>query len=322
MKKNILLTCLVITVMMLVLTGCGCEHTYSDATCTELATCSQCGETTGELAAHQYGEATCKELAACSACGATTGELAAHKYGEPTCKIPATCSVCGGTEGNVVDHKFSEATCAAPATCGWCGLTNGEALPHTFSEATCTAAATCSACGAVNGEPLPHTLTKATCQEFATCTVCGLTGTEKGAHSYNKGTCSVCGHQDPRYAEIKSILTKIERYPTYLKLDCSILETQVDLYKINGKASVLMDIIDKVDEMYGYVKKVRDACKDQRELKLLYDECLDVEYPGTSGSSSSAIRSYLSNVNKFKRQCGYVYMMYDVIAPSYGISVK
>ena len=39
-------------------------------------------------------------------------------------------------------------------------------------------------------------------------------------------------------------------------------------------------------------------------------------------SSSSAIRSYLSNVNKFKRQCGYVYMMYDVIAPSYGISVK
>ena len=30
------------------LTGCGHEHTWSEATCTEPKTCSECGETEGE----------------------------------------------------------------------------------------------------------------------------------------------------------------------------------------------------------------------------------------------------------------------------------
>lgn len=31
------------------LTGCGHEHTWADATCTEPKTCSVCGETEGEV---------------------------------------------------------------------------------------------------------------------------------------------------------------------------------------------------------------------------------------------------------------------------------
>lgn len=36
------------------LTGCGHEHTWSEATCTEPKTCSECGETEGKALGHCF----------------------------------------------------------------------------------------------------------------------------------------------------------------------------------------------------------------------------------------------------------------------------
>ena len=49
------------------------EHTYSEATCLELATCTICGETTGELGDHTYVDG------ACSVCGHEEGAAEIEK---------------------------------------------------------------------------------------------------------------------------------------------------------------------------------------------------------------------------------------------------
>lgn len=110
------------------LTGCGHEHTWNEATCTEPRICSECGETEGEALGHTWVDATCAE--------------------------PKTCSVCGGTEGEALPHTWVDATCAEAKHCSVCGETEGEPLEHTLTEANYQQPATCKVCGAVVGEPL------------------------------------------------------------------------------------------------------------------------------------------------------------------------
>lgn len=92
--------------------GCGHEHTWSEATCTEPKTCSECGETEGEPLGHTWVEATCAE--------------------------PKQCSVCGETEGEPLEHTLSEANYQQAATCEICGQTVGEPLPADFEEYNCS----------------------------------------------------------------------------------------------------------------------------------------------------------------------------------------
>lgn len=114
--------------VFVMLTGCGHEHTWADATCTTPKTCSECGKTEGEVLEHTWVEATCAE--------------------------PKHCSVCGETEGEALEHTWTEATCAEPKHCSVCGETEGEALEHTWIEANYWEAKTCSECEATEGEPL------------------------------------------------------------------------------------------------------------------------------------------------------------------------
>lgn len=58
MKKQILKIGLTITIIFC-LAGCGHKHTFSDATCTEPKTCTQCGETEGEPLGHTVEIGTC-----------------------------------------------------------------------------------------------------------------------------------------------------------------------------------------------------------------------------------------------------------------------
>jgi len=73
------------------LTGCGHEHIWSEATCTEPKTCNECGKTEGEASGHTWVEATCAEPKHCSVCGETEGEPLAHTWVEATCAEPKHC---------------------------------------------------------------------------------------------------------------------------------------------------------------------------------------------------------------------------------------
>lgn len=185
MKKNIGYLLMVIALIALILVDCGnsqltgdsaqnsekvCEHVYSEATCTEPATCTLCGEAKGEAMGHSLTEATCTEPATCEVCGETVGETLAHTYEDATCTEPATCVVCGTTESEAKGHSYTAATCTEPEKCTVCGATNGKAKGHSYSGATCVSQATCSVCGAKGNY---------------------------GGHTYQDGVCANCGKNSP-----------------------------------------------------------------------------------------------------------------------------
>lgn len=74
MKKNILLLAGILALALALFTGCGHEHTWTDATCTQPKTCSECGETEGEPLGHTFAPATYQQPATCTVCGATEGD--------------------------------------------------------------------------------------------------------------------------------------------------------------------------------------------------------------------------------------------------------
>ena len=135
MQKNmrILIVCMLLCTL---LTGCGHEHTWQDATCRMPKTCADCG--------------------------ATEGTATDHNWNEATCTSPKTCADCGATEGIATDHNWNDATCAAPKTCTECGATEGAALAHTYGEwggreqdasGKWIRSRSCSVCGDLHTEP-------------------------------------------------------------------------------------------------------------------------------------------------------------------------
>ena len=191
--------------------GCGATlsvHSWSNATCTELAKCA-CGATTGSVdASNHTGTAqdltsggTADKHAVYSCCGATAN--ANHSYN--TVKHDATnhwneCS-CGAKSGVTAhqynipnsndDQHWNECSCGTPDT----------KVNHTYTNYTSNGDATCTAdgtetgtctCGAKHtrddeGSKLEHTYTNYTSNGDATCTA---NGTETG-------TCT-CGATDTR----------------------------------------------------------------------------------------------------------------------------
>ena len=81
MKRKFIAAILAILLSVLVLTGCGCDHEWDDATCTEPKTCSKCGETEGEALGHTWSEADCEHPKTCAVCGLTEGDPLGHTEG-------------------------------------------------------------------------------------------------------------------------------------------------------------------------------------------------------------------------------------------------
>ena len=158
-----IITALIFSALLTALTGCGHEHNWAEATCTEPKTCTECGKTEGEPLGHKWKEATCTEAKTCSVCGETEGEPLGHKWKEATCTEAKTCSVCGETEGEPLGHKWQEATCTKPKTCSVCGATEGEPSGHVVEDWEVTKEPTCTETGTREG----------------TCTVCGQTVSEE-----------------------------------------------------------------------------------------------------------------------------------------------
>ncbi len=73
----------------ILITGCGHQHSWDEATCTAPKTCSACGETEGEPLGHQWVDADCENPKTCSRCGETDGEAQGH-----TTDL-GVCSACG-----------------------------------------------------------------------------------------------------------------------------------------------------------------------------------------------------------------------------------
>ena len=169
--KQLTLRISIITCMVLLLTGCGHEHQWTDATCTEPKTCSECGNTEGEPLGHDWVDATCTEPKTCKVCGATEGEPLGHVFEDATCTEAKKCKRCGGVQGEPLGHSVTE----------W----------RTITEPTCTESGTrvgiCSRCGRAVNETTEATghkpsedweiVEEATFstsgKRVKTCTVCG-----------------------------------------------------------------------------------------------------------------------------------------------------
>ncbi|MGN0355237.1 MAG: LPXTG cell wall anchor domain-containing protein [Muricoprocola sp.] len=85
---------------------------------------------------HQWTEATCTELATCEICGKTKGDYADHiSAGNETCTKNATCKVCGEEiPGTKLGHNWKAATCTTPKTCKRCNAEKGSALGHDLRD--------------------------------------------------------------------------------------------------------------------------------------------------------------------------------------------
>ncbi len=110
MRKAIAGLFVILTVT--IMTGCGCNHEWEEATCLKPKTCSLCGKQEGSVTAHEWKEANCTEAKTCEVCQATEGEPRGHNWEEATCERPKTCLVCNATEGLKADHSVQVGICA------------------------------------------------------------------------------------------------------------------------------------------------------------------------------------------------------------------
>ena len=195
-------------VLLLALSGCGCEHEFSNwmeetaATCstegTKVRVCSNCNEI--EKAAipateHSYGD------------WAVTSEATCAKPGIKT----ITCTSCGDTKTEeiaMIAHSYdngkvtTEATCTSTGvktiTCASCGDTKTETIAkksHSYDSGKVTTEATCTQDGT----------------KTITCTICGSTKTEtikKLGHVFdNNMICTRCNE----HGSLESIMTSSEK---------------------------------------------------------------------------------------------------------------
>lgn len=81
-------------------------HIWTDATCTDPATCLICGAE-DEALGHRWEDATCEDPKTCSECGKTKGDPEGHRWLDATYDDPKTCSECGETEGFALVHPWA-----------------------------------------------------------------------------------------------------------------------------------------------------------------------------------------------------------------------
>ncbi len=132
MKK--LLALMLALSMVFALCGCGHEHTWTEATCTEPKTCSECGETEGEPLGHTWIEATCTEPKTCTVCGETEGKPLGHSVEEWVSTKESTCAEKGSKEGTCI-------------RCGEKVIEETPLLKHISGEWEVTAPATLTSSG-------------------------------------------------------------------------------------------------------------------------------------------------------------------------------
>lgn len=143
--RNKIGVCILTAMMLLMLTACGCEHVWQDATCDTPKTCTSCGETEGTALEHIWNNSSCTPI--CSLCGAEDAALTSHAWVDATCTAPKVCALCSATEGEPLGHSWSEATCTDPSQCTVCSEVDGEPLGHILAEGSDGITGICIGCG-------------------------------------------------------------------------------------------------------------------------------------------------------------------------------
>ena len=190
---------LLLILMSLLLTGCGCKHEWQAANCETPKTCTLCQVTEGEALGHTWADATCAAPKTCTGCGKTEGETLPHTWVDVSCAAPKHCSTCKATEGEALPHTWVENGYAKPKTCSVCKISDCEVVGHTWFEADCDDPKLCKICGATEGESLGHIWTEATCKVPKTCTRCKRTEGYTLPHDWLEATtdspkiCNRCG---------------------------------------------------------------------------------------------------------------------------------
>lgn len=109
MKK--FLSLLLALAILIVVSGCSCEHEWLNATCITSATCAKCGEEEGFPLGHQWEDTTCTTPKVCTICKITEGEAAGHSWLDATCQSPKVCVTCQLTEGTQISHVYINGQC-------------------------------------------------------------------------------------------------------------------------------------------------------------------------------------------------------------------
>lgn len=165
------------------------SHT-TPATCTEagciVRLCAQCGEEFAEdipATGHTFSAASCTQAATCVDCGSTGSGALGHDY------VSGTCSRCGHRMPGYEDapagceHEYRLTAQIAP-TC-----TSSGSLSYTCNLCNDVYTDPVAAKG--------HTYADATCDQAKTCRTCASTDGTALGHSYENGKCSRCGAADP-----------------------------------------------------------------------------------------------------------------------------
>ena len=108
----------------------GCNHSYTQATCTTPKTCTLCGNTDGSATGHKYTAATCTTPKTCTVCAETTGSVAGHTWKDATCTEPERCTVCKETGADAHGHWMLFTKCRHSS----CDYTDYSCIAGTYAN--------------------------------------------------------------------------------------------------------------------------------------------------------------------------------------------
>lgn len=121
--------------ILLCLSGCGCQHEWKDATCTEPKICTKCGEEEGAPLGHVTAGNACTGTDKCSICGAVV-PAAGHIWTDATCTQPKTCQRCGAVEGEPLGHSYVNGACSRCGEVTWSPLEQSGTGDKTVKDIT------------------------------------------------------------------------------------------------------------------------------------------------------------------------------------------
>lgn len=208
-----------VTLIAFILSGCGHEHVYTDATCTTPKTCTECGETEGEVLEHVFLKATCE--------------------------APETCERCGETKGTALGHNFIKATCEEPQICDRCNFIGQEALGHT------TEVGKCDRCGVYQGKDIINSILEKLKYADSITELGFMAQTSSDSANYNN-LLSGLSYYESAKIEYESVLELCGNYPDLATLKKDI-QNVINSLPLNITGNTQEDLLAYSDDLKKFI---------------------------------------------------------------------